>query len=115
MTIQLFLRRSKVLAAVFGLLFGASAQAWTNFTGNLVMLEVWSSGNIAFTLSVANVPCNGQFIINASTAGAKNLYAALLLARAAGTTITVSNSVCGPADSYGGNYAIVDYLYPNAS
>jgi hypothetical protein len=31
--------------------------------------------------------------------------------KAQGTTVTVSSSGCGPAEGYGANYGIVDYLY----
>jgi len=100
----------KGVLAVFGI--GLCTAAFgANFSGAVTMLEVWPSGNVAFTLAVPG-PCNGQFIVNASSAGAKNMYAALLAAKEAGRTIRVSQTVCGPADGYGGSYAVVDYLYP---
>jgi hypothetical protein len=81
-------------------------------TGNVLWLEVWSSGNVAFTLTGVTAPCNGQFLINASSPGIKNIYAALLAAKHAGTAVGVHQSICGPAEGYGGSYALVDYLYP---
>lgn len=78
--------------------------------GFVNMLEVWPSGNIAFTISGAG-PCNGQFILNASSPGTKNIYAALLAAKHAKTSVRVEHTSCGTAEGYGGNYAYVDYLY----
>lgn len=104
------MNRYSVLVAILSL---AAPSAWAaQYTGSVNMLEAWPSGNIAFTLDVAG-PCNGQFIINASAPGAKNLYAALLSAKISGKTVRVAQSACGPADGYGGNYAFVDYLYVN--
>jgi len=100
----------KGLGIALGMSVSAAALP-ANFSGAVTMLEVWPSGNVAFTLAVPG-PCNGQFIVNVSSMGAKNMYAALLASKEAGRTIRVSQTVCGPADGYGGNYAVVDYLYP---
>jgi hypothetical protein len=75
------------------------------------MVEAWPSGNVAFRITTAGVPCNGQFILNRTAAGTRNLYALLLTAKATGRQVRVAQSTCGPADDYGGNYAIVNYLY----
>ena len=82
-----------------------------NFSGQVAMLEVWRSGNVAFTLATSVPTCNSQFILNASDPGFKNLYAAVLAAKKTGTPIQVSTSGCGPADNYGASYNIVTYLY----
>jgi hypothetical protein len=81
--------------------------------GTVAQLEVWPNGNVAFTLNGTTVPCNGQAIVNASQAGVKNLYAALLSAKIAGKPVRLWTSVCGPADGYNPSvlYATVDYLY----
>jgi hypothetical protein len=76
------------------------------------MVEVWTSGNVAFTLSPAASGCNGQFVLNASSPGFKNQYAALLAAKSQGSAIKVITSGCGTADGYGGNYNLPTYLYP---
>ncbi|MDS4042933.1 MAG: hypothetical protein RKP20_17390 [Candidatus Competibacter sp.] len=107
------IRMALVVAAAFA---GASAYATANFTGKVNMLEVWSTGNVAFTL----VPpvtgyCNNQFIINASFPGAKNLIATLITAKAQDREIQVASYVdstgCIPADGYGGDYIKPVYLY----
>src|SRR5690349_13682917 len=84
-----------------------------NFTGSIDMLEVWKSGNVAFTLTTSTGTCNGQFMINGTTGdpGAKNIYAAVLAAKKTGSPVRVYTSGCGPADGYGGNYNLVLYLY----
>ncbi len=93
---------------------GATVQAqvpnW--YAGSVTWLEVWKSGNVAFRLDAANPPCNGQFVINKSDPGFKNLYAALIAARLAERPITVYAAACVAAEGYGGNYASVEYLYP---
>jgi hypothetical protein len=82
-----------------------------NYVGPIDWIEVWPSGNVAFKLKNVTAPCNGQFLINNSMPGARNLYAYLLTIKATGNTATVAHTTCGPADGYGGNYAVVDYLY----
>jgi hypothetical protein len=98
------------LAAFATTLFAAQARA-ASYIGEILWIEVWPSGNIAFRLKDVAAPCNGQFIINNSMPGAKNLYAYLLTIKASGNTATVTNSVCGPAEGYGGSYAVVEYVY----
>jgi hypothetical protein len=90
-----------------------SAQSYaTSYIGKVDWIEIWPSGNVAFKLVGVTAPCaTQQFIINKSNEGAKNLYAFLLTAKATGSSVTVAQSVCGPADGYGASYAIVDYLY----
>jgi hypothetical protein len=93
-------------------LLGAAQSQSASYTGTVNWIEVWPSGNVAFTLTGVTPSCpTPQFIINKSNDGAKNLYAMLLTAKAAGNAIRVSQSVCGPADGYGASYAIIDYLY----
>jgi hypothetical protein len=102
---------------------GTPAVAWTllllalaapakavEFTGVISMLEVWPSGNVAFTLAGA-APCNGQFILNASAPGTKNMYAALLAAKHAVKPVRIYHSSCGVAEGGAPNYALVGYLY----
>jgi hypothetical protein len=101
----------KAVLLSLGVLCAAQSQA-TNFTGSVNWIEVWPSGNVAFTLTGVTIPCaTQQFIINKSNEGSKNLYALLLTAKATGNTITVSQSTCGPAEGYGSSYALVDYMY----
>lgn len=108
------LRRRASVASI-GLALAASLISGTasaaSYIGEIDWIEVWPSGNIAFKLKNVNAPCNGQFLINASMPGAKNLYAYLLTIRATRDSATVAHTTCGPADGYGGSYAIVDYLY----
>lgn len=102
---------ASVVFSCLALLAAAQSQA-TNYTGTVNWIEVWPSGNVAFTLSGVTPACStAQFIINKSNDGAKNLYALLLTAKASGNSIMVSQSVCGPAEGYGSSYAIFDYLY----
>jgi hypothetical protein len=98
-----------IVFAVIAVPFLASA---STHDGTVAQLEVWPNGNVAFTLNGATVPCNGQAIVNASQAGVKNLYAALLSAKIAGKPVRLWTSVCGPADGYYPSvlYATVDYL-----
>jgi hypothetical protein len=105
------LRSAGLVAAVLvSTLSAAPAQA-ANYIGPIDWIEVWPSGNVVFKLKNVTAPCNGQFLINNSMLGAKNLYAYLLTIKATGNTATVAHTTCGPADAYGGNYAVVDYLY----
>ena len=104
--------RKQLLFTTALLALGTSSSALaTNFTGTVDMLETWPSGNVAFTLNGATGPCNGQFILNHSSAGTKNLYALLLAAKSTGKQVMVVQSTCGAADGYGGSYGLVDYLY----
>jgi hypothetical protein len=96
--------------ALLSTLSAAPAQA-ASFIGPIDWIEVWPSGNVVFKLKGVTAPCNGQFLINNSMPGAKNLYAYLLTIKATGNTATVAHTTCGPADGYGGNYAVVDYVY----
>jgi hypothetical protein len=83
-----------------------------NYIGTIEWIEVWPNGNVAFRMTNAAPPCSPQqFILNASKPGTKNMYALLVALKAQGTTVTVSSSSCGPAEGYGSNYAIVDYMY----
>lgn len=88
----------------------AQAQA-PNYTGYVGWLEMWKSGNAAFTLTVGGVPCNGQFIINKSDPGAKSLYAMVMAAKLADRPIRVYGGTCIAAEGGGVNYAEVLYLY----
>src|SRR5262245_36006501 len=107
--LQLFTTAAALLATTL-----ASA---ANYTGTVTWVEVWRIGNVAFRLSdpasAAGCNGNGTFILNATDAGAKNLYAALLAAKKTGTVISVSSGACVSADYTGGGnvYMIVDYLY----
>ena len=88
------------------------AQVPNWYTGNVTWLEVWKTGNVAFKLDAANPPCNGQYVLNKSDPGFKNLYAALIAARLTDRPVTVYVPSCVPAEGYGGSYGSVEYLYP---
>lgn len=83
-----------------------------DFVGKISMVEVWRSGNVAFSLLPAISSCNGQVILNASDPGFKNQFAAVLAAREAGRQVLIRTYSCGPADNYGGSYNIPEYIYP---
>lgn len=100
---------TRFMAAVWLSLSGNAFAAY--YTGTVDMLEVWTNGNIAFTLNTTGVPCNGQFIINQSWVGAKNFYAMLIAAKTADREVSVYNVQCGFADGTAVNYALVAYLY----
>jgi len=101
-------------AAIAGFNLPTNAQSAAYYTGEVTMLEAWRTGNVAFTLSVSDVPCNGQFILNKSDPGSRNLYAILVTAKASGRTVRAYFDGCGLAEGYGGtNYAQVAYLYLN--
>ena len=95
-----------------GLLMAAQAGAATHI-GTINWIEVWPNGNVAFTLNgTSPTSCSPpQFILNASNPGTKNRYALLLTLKAQGLTVTISSGSCGPAEGYGSNYAVVDYMY----
>lgn len=103
-----------VLVAVMSLSFAstASAQAAT-YTGLVEWLEVWTNGNVAFRLAGVSGTCTSHqtFILNKSSPGTQNQYAALLAGKHAGKPIRIYSSGCGPAESYGNSYVQVDYLY----
>lgn len=91
----------------------ATQTALADYTGTITQLEVWVTGNVAFTLGPsATPPCNGQFILNRSDDGTKNMYAALLAAKKTGTPVSITSTTCGPAEGYGAsNYNLVTYIY----
>lgn len=110
--------KSKIGGAIFaatvalGFTAPASAQVAT-LTGLVEWLEVWTNGNVAFRLSGVTSTCTSHqtLILNKSSPGTSNQYAALLAAKHAGKQIRVSSSGCGPAENYGNSYVQVDYLY----
>jgi hypothetical protein len=98
-------------------LFTHGAQAAVTFTGKITWLEVWASGNVAFRVEQsASAYCNGQFIVNFSWNGSKNLVATLLAAKSQDTPIRVMSYVdsegCTAAEGYGSSYIKADYVYP---
>lgn len=84
-----------------------------NSTGKVNMLEIWRSGNVAFTLTPAAGNCNGQFILNYSDNGSKSMYSTLLAAKMSGKNVRVSyDATCVAPENYGaGNYNQPNYLY----
>ncbi len=98
-------------AALAALGLGPAYAQGQQFSGKVSMLEAWRQGNVAFSLTAAGVPCNGQFILNKSDAGAKGMYAMLMTAKATGATIRVYFDGCGPAEGTSISYAQVAYLY----
>lgn len=101
-----------IVAAVGTLtVFAQTARAY-DYTGNVNMLEIWFNGNVAFTLSSSVPTCNSQFVLNVSSAGTKNQYAALLAAKAKGVQVRVyGGDTCGLAEGTSTNYNLVSYLY----
>jgi hypothetical protein len=102
----------RTILAVASLLGGEAALA-ADYTGNINMLEVWRTGEVAFTIAATVGTCNGQFIINPSwNDAAKTLYAAVLAAKSKGVPIRVITSTCGPADAMpSSSYNVPIYLY----
>lgn len=96
------------------MLLSSMAHAAFFITGTVETMVVWRIGNVSFTLSTATTSCNGEFILNSTEPGFKNLYAALLAAKRTGTAVKVFSSTCVVAANYGNSdsYNIVDYLYP---
>jgi hypothetical protein len=86
-----------------------------DYTGTISQLTAWVTGNVDFKLALTSTgepPCNGQFILNRSDPGTKNMYAALLAAKKTGTPVRVTSTACGPAENYnGGDYNLVTYIY----
>jgi hypothetical protein len=102
------------VAAAVGLTSGIAtvqAQLPAYYTGNVIWLEVWKNGNVAFTLATSGVPCNGQFVINGGLEGARNAYAALLGAKLADKPLRVYVGSCVTPPGTSGSYADVNYLY----
>ena len=94
-------------------LLGGEAAFAADYTGNVNMLEIWRTGEVAFTLATTVGTCNGQFIINPSwNDAAKSLYAAVLSAKTKGAPIRVITSACAPADAMpSSSYNVPVYLY----
>jgi len=108
-----FARAYSMLAAV-ALALAGQAQAATSYTGPIGVIEVWAYGNVAFKLSGITGTCGSAdwFVINKSTDGGKNLYAALLAAKLSDKAIRIYSEGCGPADGFGSTpYVQVSYLY----
>ena len=106
-------RKHVFAGAVLSLL---SASAWAaTYTGNIVMLEVWKNGNVAFSITPVPSACNNQFILNFSDPGTKNQYATLLAAKSRGSQVTVyTNPTCVVAENFpsaGAVYNETLYLY----
>jgi hypothetical protein len=90
------------------------AQAPAYYTGHITSIEVWKTGNVAFSMYVhgtAGIPCNGQLILNKSDPGFKNQYAAVVAAKLADKPVRVYVGTCVAAEGYGASYAEVSYLY----
>jgi len=102
------------MLALFGIASAFPAVASTH-TGTVSMLELWPNGNVVFTFNGTTLPCLSQAVVNQSSGGAKNIYAALLSAKLSSRTVQLSTSGCVPADGYNPSvlYAKVDYLYVN--
>ena len=105
-------RHIRWIGLALGLVVGTRAGA-ADYTGTIDMLEVWESGNVAFTLNPAPGAgaCAQQFVINKNMQGARNLFAAVLAAKKTGTPIRVVTSGCGPAFEYGSTYNLPLYIY----
>jgi hypothetical protein len=82
-----------------------------SYVGRVINLEVWDTGNVAFSMNPAIPTCNGQVIINKSSAGAKALIAAVMSAKALNKPVRVNSTGCIPADGYGGSYNRSTYIY----
>jgi hypothetical protein len=102
------------LTAAGALGLSPPARADVSYSGTIEIIEVWKLGNVAFRLNGVSGTCanNNWMVINKSSPGAKNLYAALIASKLAGKAIRVSAYGCGPADEYGPTpYLQIDYLY----
>jgi hypothetical protein len=108
---QSFVGRMLVLLGV-ACSFPAAA---STHTGTVAMLELWPNGNVVFTLDGTTLPCLGQAVVNQSSGGVKNIYAALLSAKLSNRTVQLNTGGCVAADGYNPSvlYARVDYLYVN--
>ena len=107
--------RGPILAGAMAAMLCAPAHAG-DYTGAITTIEIWAEGNVAFRLAGVGGTCatNEWFVINKSTEGGKNLYAALLAAKLADKPIRINSSGCGPAEGYGSTpYLQVSYLYIN--
>jgi hypothetical protein len=109
-------RLALALIAVALTLAAVPASAYVTYTATIDQLEVWLSGNVAFTLTgVTTGYCNNSFIVNSSDPGAKNLTAALFAAKAQGKPIRVTSYVdsygCVAAVNNGGSYISPAYVY----
>lgn len=107
------MRRILLACIIISSFFFASATSVAAATEVAIeWIEVWANGNVAFKTTPTASTCNGQYIINQSSAGAKNMYATILSAKIAGKKVAISSaSACGAADNYGGSYNIPRYIY----
>jgi hypothetical protein len=109
--------RARLAAGLLGLCAAVTplaAQTVPNYwTGEVMMLEAWNNGHVAFTLATPNPPCGQQFVVNANHLGAKNFYAMLVAAKVSGRTVKAYVGSCGTIDNGSFNYAHVTYLYLN--
>jgi hypothetical protein len=103
---------SKVALLIVAVASPLLASASTH-SGTVAMLETWPNGNIVFTLNGVTLPCNGQAVLNVSSVGVRNMYAAVLSAKLSGRPIQVNTSACVAAEGYNPSvmYVKVDYLY----
>ena len=108
------LRILGMVVALAVLSVGPADAQGQQFSGKVAMLEAWRQGNVAFTLATTGVPCNGQFILNKSDLGTKNMYAMLVAAKTTGATVRVYFEGCGSAEGTSTSYAQVAYLYLEA-
>jgi hypothetical protein len=110
-------RRARLVSVLLGMCAAAAplvAQTVPNYwTGEVMMLEAWTTGSVAFTLATPNPPCGQQFVVNGTHPGAKNFYAMLLTAKATGRTVKAYVGACGTIDNGTFSYAHVTYLYLN--
>ncbi len=103
----------KKLLCGCGLFLASFSVSALSVIGKVDMLEVWKTGNVAFTLHTTVSECNGQFVLNYSENGTQKMYAAVLAAKVSGKSISVNyNDSCGVAENYGASpYNIPKYLY----
>src|SRR5690349_17192056 len=103
------------LVAAMALASSSTSRAQAaSYTSTIEVIEVWANGNVAFRLDGVSSTCatGNWFVINKSSPGMKNFYAAVLTAKSTDHPIRVSTSGCAPAENYNTTpYIQIDYLY----
>jgi hypothetical protein len=106
---------SQVLLGSVALMLGSAAHAQAvSYTGTIEIIEIWKIGNVAFRLNGFSSACafNNWMVLNKSSDGTRNMYAALLAAKMSGKAVRISSPGCAPAENYNSTpYLQIDYLF----